>query len=243
MKARFGAYCEVSEHTDITNTQKARTTPAVCLGPTGNIQGTYKFFNLLTGHVIKRWSFTVLPYPNRMIRLVNDLGVRSKQQNYLILKNRKNEDFCCNDDDVDLITDNAIQLPSAPFPDVTAEMSGVQLECEQGVGVVEEPHLPSKKKNLPHLSITQILDYKIRPKPSVRYPPGVRRAILCITSTLTSQMPSLLSISAKMRIKTIRIKLKKPMTLTRWRKGEQKIRQRETHMSPDQVKDQIHRID
>ena len=79
MKARFGSYCEVSEHVDITNTHDARTTPAVCLGPTGNIQGTYKCFNLLTGHVIKRRSFTVLPYPNRMIRLVNDWGLRNSK--------------------------------------------------------------------------------------------------------------------------------------------------------------------
>jgi len=93
MKARFGAYCEVAEHADITNTQKARTTPAVCLGPTGNMQGTYKFFNLLTGHVIKRRSFTVLPYPNRMIRLVNEWGEKSKQQNHLTFKNRKMKTF------------------------------------------------------------------------------------------------------------------------------------------------------
>ena len=64
----------------------------------------------------------MLPYLNRMIRLGNDWGVRSRQQNYSIFKNRKNEDFSCNDDDVDLITDNTIELPSAPFPDITAEM-------------------------------------------------------------------------------------------------------------------------
>ncbi len=54
MRARFGAYCEVLEDKDITNTQEDRSTPAVCLGAMGNIQGTYKFYSLLTGKVIKR---------------------------------------------------------------------------------------------------------------------------------------------------------------------------------------------
>ena len=71
MRARFGAYCEVSEDDDITNTQKDRTTPSVCLGPTGNIQGTYKFYSLLTGKVIKRRNFNVLPYPQRMVKRLN----------------------------------------------------------------------------------------------------------------------------------------------------------------------------
>jgi len=145
MKARFGANCEVSEHLDNINTQKARTASAVCLGPTGNMQGTYKFFNLLTGHVIKRHSFTVLPYPNRMIRLVHKWGVRSKQQSDLLFKNRKNEDFTWSNEDVDLITDNAMELPPAPFSDVTVEVPGVQLECEQAVAAVEEPYLPSEE--------------------------------------------------------------------------------------------------
>jgi len=39
-------------------------------------------------------------------------------------------------------------LPSAPLPDGTAEKPGVQLECEQGVGVVEEPYLPSEEEEL-----------------------------------------------------------------------------------------------
>ena len=148
MKTRFGAYCEVAEHADITNTQRARTTPAVCLGPTGNMQGTYKFFNLLTGHVVKRRSFTVLPYPSRMIRLVNEWGKKSNKNNDLIFKNRKNEDFAWDDDDEDLINDNAEEPPSSPFPDIPAEMPGVEVDHEQGTNAIEEPPAPSEEEEL-----------------------------------------------------------------------------------------------
>jgi len=46
--ALFGSYCEVHEDNSPTNGMKPRTIPAICLGPTGNIQGTYSFLNLLT---------------------------------------------------------------------------------------------------------------------------------------------------------------------------------------------------
>ena len=40
-RAPFGAYCEVHEENDPTNSMKSRGIPAICLGPTGNLQGTY----------------------------------------------------------------------------------------------------------------------------------------------------------------------------------------------------------
>ena len=93
MKARFGAYCEVSDDSDITNTQDDRSTPSMCLGPTGNFQGTYKFFNLLTGDVIKRRNFTVLPYPNRMIKKINEWGAKNKLEAKLTFHDRNNKPF------------------------------------------------------------------------------------------------------------------------------------------------------
>lgn len=145
MKARFGSYCEVSEFDDITNTQKDRSKPAMCLGPTGNMQGTYKFFSLITGHVIKRRNFDVLPYPDRMIKKVNEWGRISKiLEDDLIFKNRNNEDYSWLDDDLDLIDDNAVEPAAAPFPDIAAEIPGIQLERDQTVSAVEAPPIPSE---------------------------------------------------------------------------------------------------
>ncbi|KAL7466255.1 hypothetical protein ACHAXS_006545 [Conticribra weissflogii] len=64
----FGAYCEVFEDRDQTNTMASCTRGAISLGPTGNMQGTYKFFCLTTGRVIKRQQFKELPMPGSIIR-------------------------------------------------------------------------------------------------------------------------------------------------------------------------------
>jgi hypothetical protein len=47
-RAPFGSYCEVHEDNSPTNSTKSRVLPTICLGPTGNIQGTYSFLNLST---------------------------------------------------------------------------------------------------------------------------------------------------------------------------------------------------
>ncbi|KAL7472715.1 hypothetical protein ACHAXS_013110 [Conticribra weissflogii] len=49
----FGAYCEVFKDRERTNTMASRTRGAVSLGPTRNMQGTYKFLCLTTGRIIK----------------------------------------------------------------------------------------------------------------------------------------------------------------------------------------------
>ncbi len=40
----FGTYCEVHKEPMPTNSMVTCSTPAIVLGPTGNLQGTYKFF-------------------------------------------------------------------------------------------------------------------------------------------------------------------------------------------------------
>ena len=146
MKARFGAYCEVSDDSDITNTQDDRSTPSMCLGPTGNFQGTYKFFNLLTGDVIKRRNFTVLPYPNRMIKKINEWGAKNKLEAKLTFHDRNNKPFSWEDDAADelnLVADNAVETEAAPFPDIPAEMPGVRLQEDMPVTALESVPVPS----------------------------------------------------------------------------------------------------
>jgi hypothetical protein len=45
----FGAYVQASTNLDRTNTPTARSVGAICLGPTGNQQVSFKFMNLRTG--------------------------------------------------------------------------------------------------------------------------------------------------------------------------------------------------
>ncbi len=70
-KSPFGAYCEVLTDPDITNTTEPRTRWGICLGPTGNLQGSYKFMPLSTGKKIKRRKFTEMPITENVIKQVS----------------------------------------------------------------------------------------------------------------------------------------------------------------------------
>jgi hypothetical protein len=59
-KARFGAYVEASDDPTITNTLQARTSPCIVLGPTGNLQGSVKCYNLTTKQIVDRRVVTPL---------------------------------------------------------------------------------------------------------------------------------------------------------------------------------------
>ena len=51
-----------------------RSTPAIVLGPTGNVQGTYKFLSLATGKKVKQPAFTPHPMPDSVIKKVQVYG-------------------------------------------------------------------------------------------------------------------------------------------------------------------------
>ena len=53
-RAQFGSYCEAHEEPNPSNSMATRASPAIVLGPTGNLQGTYKLLSLNTGKKIKR---------------------------------------------------------------------------------------------------------------------------------------------------------------------------------------------
>ena len=54
----FGSYVQVHDEPSPTNSPTARTVGAITLGPTGNLQGGYKFLNLRTGKKITRRDWT-----------------------------------------------------------------------------------------------------------------------------------------------------------------------------------------
>jgi hypothetical protein len=53
-KSPFGTYGKVHDEPVPRNTMVTRSTPAIVLGPTGNLQGTYKFLSLATGKKVKQ---------------------------------------------------------------------------------------------------------------------------------------------------------------------------------------------
>ena len=71
---QIGQYCKVHEEENLRNSQVSRTKGAIALGPSGNLQGSYKFMTLETGRKITRRSWDVIPTPDNVIARVNTLG-------------------------------------------------------------------------------------------------------------------------------------------------------------------------
>jgi hypothetical protein len=85
-----GTYCKVHNEPVPSNQMTARTHEAIALGPTGNMQGSMKFYCLKTGRVLKCRLFTPMPMPNQVIKRVNTIGARERQgQDFRFLNQKK----------------------------------------------------------------------------------------------------------------------------------------------------------
>lgn len=72
---------------------ESRTLGAICMGPTGNVQGIHQFFNLCTGLHICCNHWTPLPMPSEVIDRVNAWGRCSKADCNLTFTRRNNTLF------------------------------------------------------------------------------------------------------------------------------------------------------
>jgi hypothetical protein len=112
----------------------ARTHAYIALGPTGNLQGSVKFYCLTTGRVLKHCWFTVIPMPDRIIRQVNEIGAREGQGRTFRFLDRHREPYSWTnkvpEDDADFqgLLKNEEE---AVYPDISAELPGVELETEE----------------------------------------------------------------------------------------------------------------
>jgi hypothetical protein len=80
LSLQVGQYCQVHEEDTPRNSQSPRTKGAILLGPSGNLQGGYKFLALNTGKKITLRSWDVIPMPDRVIAHVNALGIDESKQ-------------------------------------------------------------------------------------------------------------------------------------------------------------------
>jgi hypothetical protein len=58
---------------------ESRTTGAICLGSTGNAQGTYRFLSLRTGQIVVRRAWTELPVPRDVVDRLNELALNEPE--------------------------------------------------------------------------------------------------------------------------------------------------------------------
>jgi len=133
-RAPFGVYCIAYDDPSTTNTMQDRATEAIYLGPTGNHQGTCKFLSLKTKKIIKRRKFDVIPTPDSVIKKINSWGRRDQATGRLVFRDRNNNPYDWEEEHDILIEDNAIEQEEpepAPYPDIPAEIPGVELERDQ----------------------------------------------------------------------------------------------------------------
>jgi hypothetical protein len=166
-KVPFGAYCEVHVDPDITNIMEPRTKWGICLGPTGNMQGSYnyKFLSLSTGKKFTRRKFTEMPMTDSVIKMVDSLGKKERCKNGLSFKNRKGEEYTFdNEDECEMIAKEKIP---APFPDIATEAPGILTEREEITGVyevIQSEREPSDKERAMLAAANSGIDFSSPPE-------------------------------------------------------------------------------
>ena len=89
----FGTYVQAHVSAHPTNTPAERTVGAICLGPKGNLSGTYKFMSLRTGKIITPISWTKLPMSQEVIDRVNEMGAADGQPELLTFSDGRGNNF------------------------------------------------------------------------------------------------------------------------------------------------------
>jgi len=99
VRTEFGAYVQTHEQHD--NSMAPRTVGAICLGPTGNAQGTHFFLSLQTGRLLRRPHWTELPTPDDVIARVSALGQAQGMPRSLTFADRYGHEVFDRDQDID----------------------------------------------------------------------------------------------------------------------------------------------
>ena len=120
---------------EITNTLEPRTKWAICMGPTVNLQWSYKFLSLATGKKVRRRKFTEMPVTEAVIKQVEEMAVKDGAIKGINFKDRKGVEYKFdNDEEYEMLVEPE---ELAPFPDIPAEAPGILTDLEEEYGVDE----------------------------------------------------------------------------------------------------------
>jgi hypothetical protein len=150
MKIEFGAYAQVFEENQITNTPITRTTGAIALTPTGNAQGGQFFMSLTTGRKLSRQQWDELPMPDGVIATVERMTQNENQPLLgrgsplfewspgITIEDDEDIHIVQDDDDHIEVTDGEIQDANAMFPPYEPGIDGHMTEKEEDESVIED---------------------------------------------------------------------------------------------------------
>ena len=68
-RADLGAYIQASTDKFVTNNDTPRTHGCIALGPSGNMQGSLKCFDIETGKFFVRMISKQIPWPDRVLKI------------------------------------------------------------------------------------------------------------------------------------------------------------------------------
>jgi hypothetical protein len=118
------------------------STPAIVLGPTGNLQGTYKFLSLATGKKVKRCAFAPYPMPDSVIKKVKVHGMSTALPGIFDFADRNAILFEWNEE-VDEFPEGIVDVEDVVlYPSLAAEHPGVVLGRDQPLPLIEEEMVP-----------------------------------------------------------------------------------------------------
>ena len=122
----FGKYVEAHTDPNITNYYRQHTFAGIYLSVTGNIQGTKKVFDSVTGTFKKPRSVTVIPIPDSVIKQVNTWGKKyqaEEKKNKLEFLNCKKLQFDWDNDEFEEPEGATEELTHL---DLSAEFPGIE---------------------------------------------------------------------------------------------------------------------
>ncbi len=141
-KLPFGAYIQVYNDAQITNTMELRTTGGINLGPSGNIQGAHKFFSFTSGDILLCRKWTELPVPMEVIIGLEEFSndPNDSVDRILELELEVTEEIAADDDEVVDANDNPMQDDAIEENQLRQENLHTQeMEEEQLEAVTMEP--------------------------------------------------------------------------------------------------------
>ena len=108
----FGEFCEVYDQPEHSNSMKPRTHAAIA-------QGSYYFFCLTTGEILKRQQWVRMPMPGSVVQRVEEKAKKEGNFNGLGFLNRNQQEFSFQNEDYD---DRLVEPEEeAPYPDIPAQ--------------------------------------------------------------------------------------------------------------------------
>ena len=216
LSLRVGQYCQVHEDDTPRNSQTPRNQGAICLGPSGNLQGGFKFMSLTTMQTIVRRRWDAIPMPDTVIDRVNLLG--KDQPELFTFTDRKSRRI----GDVELpgVDGDENETPQIADEDATAaEIVDLDIHPEQEAAQELDPN-PIERETIEvptvHDDEAQVIDEPAQvpyvPAPAMQEPiegpseipgvvpepiegpgeiPGVRRSTRVRTQTKQAYIPSM----------------------------------------------------